>query len=299
MRLNILQNPHHLLVHQLFGIGHRDIEQNVAGSGNQVVIQQGRMQRRFGHRLGPVVAFGRRYAHVRAAAVPHHLRHVGEIDVHQVALDRNDLGDTLRSRSQDVVGLAESLLQGQTAVYFKNILVVDNQQRIDVLTQLLDAPERLFVTDLTFDGQRRSDDADGQHSHLLGQLGDHRRSARTRTAAHAGSDEDHLGPRRLETLAHHIERLDGGLAAVFRVVAGTQSLAAEPDFQFHGTLVECLLVCIADHKVHALDPQVPHVIHGIAARTADTDYHDNGRIRAGSGQLGHYIICHIVSFLLS
>lgn len=120
---------------RLFGIGHRDIEQNVAGSGNQVVIQQGRMQRRFGHRLGPVVAFGRRYAHVRATAVPHHLRHVGEIDVHQVALDRNDLGDALRSRSQDVIGLAESLLQGQTAVYFKNILVVDNQQRIDVLTQ--------------------------------------------------------------------------------------------------------------------------------------------------------------------
>jgi hypothetical protein len=41
------------------------------------------------------------------------------------------------------------------------------------------------------------------------------------------------------------------------------------------------------------------VIHGIAARTADTDYHDNGRIRAGSGQLGDYIVCHIVSFLLS
>ena len=108
---------------------------------------------------------------------------VGAGDVHQVALDRNDLGDALRSRSQDVIGLAESLLQGQTAVYFKNILVVDNQQRIDVLTQLLDAPERLFVTDLAFDGQRRSDDADGQHSHLLGQLGDHRRSARTRTVS--------------------------------------------------------------------------------------------------------------------
>ena len=45
--------------------------------------------------------------------------------------------------------------------------------------------------------------------------------------------------------------------------------------------------------------QLWHVIHGIAARTADTDYHDNGRIRAGSGQLGHYIVCHIVSFLLS
>lgn len=119
------------------------------------------------------------------------------------------------------------------------------------------------------------------------------------TAAHTGGDEDHLGPRRLETLAHHIKRLDGGLASVFRVVTGAQSLAAEPDFQLHGTLVERLLVGVADHKVHALDPQVPHVIHGIAARTADTDYHDNGRIRAGSGQLGDYIVCHIVSFLLS
>ena len=92
--------------------------------------------------------------HMGAAAVSHDLRHVGEIDVHQVALHRDDLGDALGRRTQNVVGLAERLLERQAPVYFEDILVVDNQQRIDILAQFLDPAESLFVADFTLDGQR-------------------------------------------------------------------------------------------------------------------------------------------------
>ena len=72
-----------------------------------------------------------------AAAVAHHLRDIGEIDVHQIALHGDDLGDALRRRTQNVVGLAKRLLERQAPVYFEDILVVDNQQRIDILAQFL------------------------------------------------------------------------------------------------------------------------------------------------------------------
>ncbi len=45
--LNILQNLHHLLVHQGVGVRHRNIQQDVLGARNQVVIQQRGAQRRF------------------------------------------------------------------------------------------------------------------------------------------------------------------------------------------------------------------------------------------------------------
>ena len=293
MRLDILQNAHHLLVHQRVGVRHRNVQQDILRTRDQVVIQERRTQRSLGCSLGAVVAFGRSHGHMRAAAIAHHLRHIGEVDVHQVAFDRDDLGDALRRRTQDVVGLAERLLERQAPVYFENILIVDNQQRIDILAQFLDPAESLFVADLTLDGQRRGNDRHSQQPHLLGQLGDDGRSARTRTAAHAGRDEQHPSPGLFEVLADFRQRLDCGTAAVLRVVPRT-----EPYLLLHGTLVQRLLVGIANHERHAPYTQVPHMVHGIPAGTADTYHHNDRPVRLRGFDFRHQFVCHI-SLLLS
>ena len=233
-----------------------------------------------------------------AAAVTHDLRHVGEIDVHQVALHRDDLGDALGRRTQNVVGLAERLLERQAPVYFENILVIDDQQRIHVLPQLLDAPESLLVADLAFDGQRRSDDRHGQQSHLLGQLGDDGRRARTRSAAHARRYEEHARPRLFEVLTNLRQRLHGRAAAVFRVVSGPQSLCAEAYLQLHGTLVQRLLVGVANQKRHTPDTEVPHMVHGIAAGSADAHHHNDRTVRLRGFDLRHQFVCHISNSFL-
>ena len=233
-----------------------------------------------------------------AAAVSHDLRHVGEIDVHQVALHRDDLGDALGRRTQNVVGLAERLLERQASVYFENILVIDDQQRIHVLPQLLDAPESLLVADLAFDGQRRSDDRHGQQSHLLGQLGDDGRRARTRSAAHARRDEEHARPRLFEVLTNLRQRLHGRAAAVFRVVSGPQSLCAEAYLQLHGTLVQRLLVGVTNQKRHTPYTEVPHMVHGIAAGTADAHHHNDRTVRLRGFDLRHQFVCHISNSFL-
>ena len=292
--LNILQNLHHLLVHQGVGVRHRNIQQDVLGARNQVVIQQRGAQRRFGHRLGALVAVGRSHGHMRPAAVAHHLRDIGEVDVHQIALDGDDLRDTLGRRGQNVVGLAESLLQREAAVDFQNVFVVDDQQRIGVLAQLLDTAERLFVTDLALDGQRRGDDGHGQQPHLLGQLGDDGRCSRARSAAHAGGDEEHLRTGLFEHLTDFGQRLDGRAAAVLRIVPGSETFGAEADLPLNGAFVERLLVGVADHERNAPDPEVPHMVYGIAPCAADADHRNDRAVRARDLDFRHQFVCHIV-----
>ena len=91
------------------------------------MVEQRRFERRAGHLCGAVLAFGRSHRHVGAAAVAHHLRHVGEVDVDHVAFDGDDLGDALGSRCEDVVGLAEGLFEREAAVHLDDVLVVDDQ----------------------------------------------------------------------------------------------------------------------------------------------------------------------------
>ena len=293
--LDILQNPHHLLVHQSVGVRHRDVQQDILGPRNEVMIQQRRAQRRFGDRFGAVVALGRGHGHVGPAAVAHHLRHIGEIDVHQVAFDGDDLGDALGRRGQNVVGLSESLLEREAAVNLQNVLVVDDQQRIGVLTQLLDSPERLFVTDLSLDGQRRSDDGHRQQSHLAGQLGDDGRGARTGSAAHAGRDEDHLRAGLFERLPDFGQRLDSRTTPVLGIVAGSEPLGSEAYLQLDRALVERLLVGIADHERNPPDTEIPHVVHGIAPGAADAYDRNDRAVHARSLDFRHQFVCHIVN----
>ena len=67
-------------------------------------------------------------AHVGPAAVAHHLRHVGEIDIDQVAFHGDDLGNAFGGGGQNIVGLAERLLEREAAVNFEDIFIVDNQE---------------------------------------------------------------------------------------------------------------------------------------------------------------------------
>ena len=294
MGLDVFENAHDFFVHERIGVRDGYVQQDVLRPRNEVVVQQRRAQRRLGHRLGAVVAFGHGHGHMGAAAVAHHLRDIGEIDVHQIALHGDDLGDALRRRCQDVVGLAEGLLEREAPVDLENVLVVDDEQRIDVLPQLLDAAERLLVTDLALDGQRRGDDGHRQQSHLPGQFGDDGRSARTRAAAYAGRDEDHLRTDLLELLADFGQRLDRGAAPVLGIVARAEPLGPEADFPLHGAFVQRLLVRVADHEGHAPDAEVPHVVHGVASGPADSDHRDNRPVRTRSLDFRHQFVCHIV-----
>ena len=75
-------------------------------------------------------------------------------------------------------------------------------------------------------------------------------------------------------------------------------LGAEAYLQLHGALIQRLLVGIANHERHAPYTQVPHMVHGIPAGTADTDHHNDRPVRFRGFDFRHQFVCHI-SLLLS
>ena len=56
-----------------------------------------------------------------------------------------------------------------------------------------------------------------------------------------------------------------------------EAFPSQLDLLRNGAFVQCLTVGIADHELHILDAEVPHVIHGIAAGSADAHHHDYRR----------------------
>ena len=63
-----------------------------------------------------------------------------------------------------------------------------------------------------------------------------------------------------------------------------------------GTVVECLIVGVAQHEGDIVDALAIHVVHGIATATAHTDDLDDAILFLGSHEVdyaeGGILICH-------
>ena len=237
------------------------------------MVEQRGGERRLGHFGYLVFAAGPARTHERHAAVGHDGLHVGEVHVY-ITFPRDEFGNTLGCRRQNVVGLAEGLFQRQRTVYLGNVVVVDYHERIHVFAQLFEPPVGLVypLASLCVEGQ--GNDADGEDTPVAGRLGDDRCGSRTRTAPH---DEYHLGTLLFKAQHDVVETLYRGLPSLVGVVACAEPFA-ELNLDGNGAGIEGLPVGIADHEGDVRDTQVVHVVHGVAARTADSQYHDDGGI---------------------
>ena len=154
----------------------------------------------------------------------------------------------------------------------EEVLVRDDDQRIDVLLQFDDAGLGDPHAALAFELERLGDDADGEDAGLARRAGDDRRRAGAGAAAHAGGDEGHV--RAGEVIVDLVDRLLGGGAADLRLRAGAEALRdrhAHLDQAVglgHG---ERLRVRIGDDEVDALQAGLDHVVDGVAAGAADAE----------------------------
>ena len=242
-------------------------------------LQVHAVEQRRGHRLlgrdpGAVQPGGFADAHHRLALLAHHGAHVGEVHVDQ-ARDVDDLGDAGHRVVQHVVGAAEGVLEAGVVVHdLEELLVQHDDQRVDVLDQLLDA----LLGDLhllrAFELEGLGDDAHGQHAELLGDLGNDRRRAGAGALAHAGGQEDHVGPlkRGADLVSHRV----GGGASGFGPGAGAQAHFAELDRALGERAAQGLLVGVQRDELDALHAAVDHVVDRVAAGATDADHLDHG-----------------------
>ena len=128
---------------------------------------------------------------------------------------------------------------------------------------------------LALEVERLGDDADGQDAELLGALRDHRSGAGAGAAAHAGGDEHHV--RAGEMIADLVDHLLGRGAADVRLRAGAEALGdlnAHLDDALGLRQGERLRVGVGDDEIAAEQAGRDHVVDGVAAGAADTEYGD-------------------------
>src|SRR6185437_15051890 len=157
----------------------------------------------------------------------------------------------------------------------EEVLVRNDDQRVDVFLQLEDAglgePHAMRALEM----ERLGNDADGEDPGFARGAGDDRRRTRPGAAAHAGGDEDHV--RAFERGHDLLERLLGGDAADFGPRAGTEAARhadAQLDLAVGERLLHRLRVAVAHHEFATDKVGADHVVDRIAAGATDADHGD-------------------------
>ena len=148
--------------------------------------------------------------------------------------------------------------------------------------------------------ERLGDDADGQDAFLAGGARDHRGSAGAGAAAHAGGDERHVAADEMSLDVGH--RLLGGGGADLGLRACAESfgdVGSHLNAALGGRARQGLRVGVGDDELDALQTAFDHVVDGIAARPADTEYGDArlefGEIR--NSEIDRHGACSVPSFV--
>ena len=178
--------------------------------------------------------------------------------------------------AQHVVGHGEGVGEGGLLVGdAEQVLVRDDEQRIDEFLQLLDAGLGGAQAPRALELERLGDDADGQDAFLAGGARDHRRGAGAGAAAHAGGDEHHVAADEMGLDVGH--GLFGGGGANLGLRSGAEAfgdVGPHLDAALGGRARQGLRVGVGDHELDALETAFDHVVDGVAAGSADTEYGD-------------------------
>ena len=232
-----------------------------------------------GRRDRAVVAARGAGAHQRRAGAGHDRLDVGEVQVDQPG--RGDqVGDPLDTGEQHLVRGLERVQDAHVPVRDGQQPVVgDDDQRVDLAAQLLDAELGLHHPALALEAERPGHHADGERAEGPSHVRDHRRAAGAGAAALAGRDEDHVGA--LEHLLDLLAVIFGGLVADIGIGAGAQSpgeLAADIELDVGVAHEQRLRVGINSDELDASESLFDHAIDGVDTATADSDDLDNRQI---------------------
>jgi hypothetical protein len=218
---------------------------------------------------------------MRAASV-HDRANVGEVEIDEAG-DRDQIRDALDALPQHVVRHPEGLHHGGALLHdLEQTVVRDDDERVDLFAQVLDAGLSLLRAPTTFEAERARDDSDGERAELVRDLADDRRSAGACAASLARGDEDHV--RALESLLDLVPTLAGGLLADLRVRTRAETATracADVELQVGLRHEQRLCVRVDGDELTAAKAGLDHPVDGIRAAAADSDNLDHGQVRAG------------------
>ncbi|KKL77273.1 hypothetical protein LCGC14_2036560 [marine sediment metagenome] len=163
-----------------------DVDENALGTVEADLVQQRIGDGLLGGLLRAIFALGFARAHHRLAHLVHHGADIGKVEVDEARTD-HQVGHALDALIEHVVGQREGfgergLFVGET----EQVLVRNDDQRIDHLLKGLDALLGLAHALAALELEGLGHDADGQNPKLARGLGDDRGRTGAGAAAHAG-----------------------------------------------------------------------------------------------------------------
>ena len=262
---------------QLHVLAADDRDDDALGAGHRHAVEQRIGDGALGSFESAVVAFAFAGAHHRLAHFAHHRTHVGEVEVDEPRHD-HEVGNRPHALLQHLVGKHECFLEGRFGLgHQEQVLVGDDDQRIDVLLQLVDARFGRAHAARAFEQERLGHDADGQHALLARRFCDDGCGAGPGAAAHAGCDEDHVDA--VHRVFDLFDRFFSRGLAHFGARARTEAardVGAELDPLVGRRGTQSLRVGIGDDELDAFDLCLHHVGDRVAAGTTDAHDHDLG-----------------------
>ena len=286
--------------HQAHVVATDDRHDHALGAAHRHTVEQRVGDRLFRRLERTAVAFRLAGAHHRLAHFAHHRTDVGKVEVDEARHD-HQVGDRAHALLQHLVRHLERFLEGRVRVGDQEqILVRDDDQRVDMLLQLVDAAFRRLHAAIALEGEGLGHDADGQDALFTRRLGDDRGRTGAGAAAHAGGDEAHMGA--FQRLFDGDDGFFRSRATDFGARTGAQTLGdlrAKLDAPFGRRGVQRLRVGVGDDEVDALDAGRDHVRDGVTACTANA-YHRNAWLQfvhMRRADLDAHILCSL-SFLV-
>ena len=187
------------------------------------LFQQRRADGDFGGLGGAVLAPCGTDAEQRRAGTAQNGVDIVEVDMN-VGVGGDQVGDALHTCQECGVGGLEGVDDADRAVgQLKQSIVGNHDQRIDLLTQILDAESGGSRTLRSFEAERSSHHGDGQGTLLVRGACDNRAGAGTGAATFAAGHEHHVGA--LERLLDIGLMILGGLGALLRVGSCAEATA--------------------------------------------------------------------------
>ena len=174
-------------------------------------------------------------------------------------------------------------------------IVGDDDLGVDLLAQALDALVGLHGSAAPLEAEGSGDDADGQRTGGLGDLGDDRGRAGAGPAALAGGDEHHVGTG--QRLLDLVAVILGGLSAHLGIAAGTEAageIATDVDLDLGVGQQQRLGVGVDGDELDPTQTGIDHPVHGVDAATAHADDLDDREVVVrivdhGSGPVSSHV----------
>ena len=186
----------------------------------------------------------------------------------------------LHPGQQHLVGALEGVHDADLLVADRQQPVVrDHDERVDLLTQRLDALLGCGRATPALEGERPGDHADRERADRAGHAGHDGRATRPGATALAGGHEHHVGA--LEHLFDLVAVVLGGLPADLGGGAGAEpagELAADVELDVRVTHQQRLRVGVDRDELDALETNLDHAVDGVDATSTDADHLDHGQV---------------------